>query len=158
MALKDWDVYVMADNPLYRLKCQLCMTLHVQCMVYACKYLLPNYGLGVEVHDRHVDLVSKRGWGVVGLRTGGVVSLKSSTDGGMSVSSSEFLFHCTQICLFLKNHHFGKHYDLIFLYIVGYNNISWWPHDQSISKSGGVAKLCICLLIMCECIDPQVHG
>jgi len=31
--------------------------------------------------------------------------------------------------LFLKSHHFGKCSHLIFLYIIGYNNILWIPHD-----------------------------
>src|SRR6218665_1390975 len=32
------------------------------------------------------------------------------------------------IILFLKSHHLGKCSHLTFLYIVGYNNISWRPH------------------------------
>ena len=51
---------------------------------------------------------------------------------GLKVLFPEFLFNYTQICLFLKNHHFGKCSHLIFLYIIGYNDISWRindPHD-----------------------------
>src|SRR6218665_682846 len=46
-----------------------------------------------------------------------------------------------QIFLFLKNLHLGQCPHLIFLYIIGYNNISWRPHDPSfttpIPKSRG---------------------
>src|SRR6218665_375969 len=51
---------------------------------------------------------------------------------GLRVSSGpslEFLFNYTQISLFLKSHHLGKGSHLIFLYIIGYNNISWRPHN-----------------------------
>src|SRR6218665_2493285 len=41
----------------------------------------------------------------------------------------EFLFNYTQIITFLRSHHFGKCSNLIFLYIIRYNNISWRPHD-----------------------------
>ena len=42
---------------------------------------------------------------------------------------NNFLFNYTQIIQFLKSHHSVKCPLLIFLYIIGYNNISWWPHD-----------------------------
>jgi len=48
---------------------------------------------------------------------------------GFRASSPEFLFNYTQIILFMKSHRFGKCSHLIFLYIVGYTNISWRLHD-----------------------------
>ena len=44
---------------------------------------------------------------------------------GLRVSSLELLFIYTQICLFLKCHHFGKCSHLVLLYIIGYNDILW---------------------------------
>src|SRR6218665_4174972 len=40
-----------------------------------------------------------------------------------------------QIFLFLKNLKLGKCPHLIFLYIIGYNNISLRPHDTSFTTS-----------------------
>ena len=39
------------------------------------------------------------------------------------ISYPEFLSNYMQIFLFLKSHHFGKCSHLIFLYIIGYDNI-----------------------------------
>ena len=47
----------------------------------------------------------------------------------LRVSLAKLLFKYTQIILFLKSHLFGKCSHLIFLYILGYNNISWRPDD-----------------------------
>src|SRR6218665_624969 len=52
---------------------------------------------------------------------------------------NNFLFNYTQIIQFLKSHHFGQCFHLIFLYIIGYNNISWRPMTTPvppIPKSG----------------------
>src|SRR6218665_3955243 len=46
----------------------------------------------------------------------------------LRVSSPEFLFNYKHN-LFLKSDHFGRCPLLIFLYIIGYNNILWRPHD-----------------------------
>jgi len=43
----------------------------------------------------------------------------------------EFLFNYRQIILFLKSHHSGKWSHHIFLYVIGYNNISWRLHDPT---------------------------
>jgi len=50
----------------------------------------------------------------------------------------QFLFNYTQIILFPKSHRFGKCSHIIFLYIIGYNNILWRPHDP-LSQNLGVA-------------------
>ena len=47
------------------------------------------------------------------------------------VSFPEFLFNYAQIIQLVKSHQFGKCSHLIFVYIIGYNNISWRPHDPS---------------------------
>jgi len=57
---------------------------------------------------------------------------------GLRVSSTEFLFNYTQIFLFLKVTTFGKCSHIILLYIGGYDNISWRPHNTPfIPKSWG---------------------
>jgi len=75
-----------------------------------------------------------------GLKTGRLWALKvqqmEACSSRLRVSSPEFLFNCSQILIFLKSHHFGKCYYLIFLYIIGHSNISRRPHDPSIIKSG----------------------
>src|SRR6218665_2908541 len=38
--------------------------------------------------------------------------------------------------VYFCSHHFGKCSHLVFLYIIGYNNISWRSHDPT-PKSGG---------------------
>ena len=48
----------------------------------------------------------------------------------LRVSLEEFLFNYTQIIIFLKSHHFGKCSQIVFLYNIGYNNISWRPHPK----------------------------
>ena len=53
----------------------------------------------------------------------------------MRVSIPQFLLNYTHITLFRKSHRFGKCSHLIFLYIIGYNNISWRPHDTHDSQS-----------------------
>ena len=75
-----------------------------------------------------------------GLKGGSVAGHTNSTDGGTwhKIESiiPEILFKYTQIFIFLKSHHFGKCSHLIVLYIIGYDDISWRPHDLPITKPG----------------------
>src|SRR6218665_874462 len=52
-----------------------------------------------------------------------------------------------QIFLFLKNLHLEKCSHLIFLYIIGHNNISWRPHDPLSQNLGsqppGLTRMCL---------------
>src|SRR6218665_1466159 len=62
----------------------------------------------------------------------------------LEVSSPELLglFNYAPIAIFLKSHHFGTCFRIIFLYVIGYNNISRpHAHDHPTLKSGVVASL-----------------
>jgi len=68
------------------------------------------------------------------LKTGGAWVLRTRQtvvhSTGLRVSSPECLFNYTQIFLFLKVTTFGKCSHLIFLYIIGYDNI-WGMYDKN---------------------------
>jgi len=55
----------------------------------------------------------------------------------LRVSSEEFASNYIKIFLFLKSHHFGKYSHLIFLYIIGYDIISWRLYDPHIPNLEG---------------------
>ena len=88
---------------------------------------------------RGVNLVWNRGGHGFGFENWEVVGPQmEARSTGLRVSSAEFVFNYTQIIRFLKSHHFARCSHLIFLYIIGYNNISWIPHDPLIPKLGVV--------------------
>jgi len=99
--------------------------------------------VSMHLHHRGVNLVWNLEVVNLGLKTGVVgpkVQQLEARSIWFRVLSTEFLFNNTQIILFLKSYHFGKCSPLIFLNIIGYNNISWRPHNHPTSpipKSGG---------------------
>lgn len=65
-----------------------------------------------------------------GFKIGGVVSpIEVQKTEARSTRSRKCLFNYTQLFLFLKSQNFGKYSHIIFLYIIGYDSISWRPHN-----------------------------
>ena len=104
------------------------------------------------VADKSVNLFWKMGFC---LKTGeGVVGHKSSTN--LRVSSADFLNYTQIYFNFWKVTTFGKCSQLIFLYIIGYNNISLrhhprtWGHDPNPKDWHLWQLICLrdCLLLL----------
>ena len=79
---------------------------------------MAHYGRGLKSGSKFVVVGPGLKLGVVNPK----VQQTKACSTGLRVSLVKF-FNYTQIVLFLKSHPFGNCSHLIFLYIIGYNNI-----------------------------------